>query len=85
MSIQFGVKLAAFFTLMGAFSSFSAGQQTTPPANSDTPAQTQTQDTTTGKPAAAQQPAPSADQSKDKAKDKDKDGEEEDSLMTRTS
>jgi hypothetical protein len=70
LSIQFGVKLAAFFTLMGAFSSFSAGQQTTPPANSDTPAQTQTQDTTTGKPVAAQQPAPSADQSKDKAKDK---------------
>ena len=70
MSIQFGVKLAAFFTLMGAFSSFSAGQQTTPAANSDAPAQTQTQGTNTGKPAADQQPAPSADQGKDKAKDK---------------
>ncbi len=70
LSIQFGVKLAALFALTGALSSFSAGQQTTPPENSGTPGQTQTQDTTTGQPAAAQQPAPSADQSKDKAKDK---------------
>ncbi len=71
MSIKFGIKLAAHFALASALSSFSAGQQTTPPGNSDSPAQAQPQDATAGKPTAGQQPAPSS--GKDTNKDKDKD------------
>lgn len=69
MSIKFGIKLAAHFALASALSSFSAGQQTTPPGNSDSPAQAQPQDATAGKPTAGQQPAPSS--GKDTNKDKD--------------
>jgi hypothetical protein len=68
LSIKFGIKLAAHFALASALSSFSAGQ-TTPPGNSDSPAQAQPQDATAGKPTAGQQPAPSS--GKDTNKDKD--------------
>ena len=45
MSIQFVVKLTAYLALAGASSLMSAGQQTTPPASSDSSAQTQPQGT----------------------------------------
>ena len=60
------VRVAACLALAGAFPLLSAGQQSTPLAGSDTAAQPQPQDTTSGKTTASpQQPSSNAD--KDKA------------------
>lgn len=69
MYIRLGLRVVVCLALASAFSSLSAGQQSTPPASSDPSAQAQPQDTTTGKPTASPQ-QPSSDT--DKAKDKDK-------------
>jgi hypothetical protein len=61
LSIKFAVKVAACLALAGFFSSLSAQQTTTPPANSDSSGQTQSQSQTDGQgqPAPQVQPVPS--------------------------
>ena len=73
MFIRFGVRVAAYFALAGVFGLSSAGQQSTPPTSSDPAAQTQPQDSTSGKTTASpQQPSSETDKDKDKDKNKEK-------------
>lgn len=67
MSVNFGVRVAAYFALASGLTFLSFGQQNIPPANSDLSAQAQPQDTPPGKTAASPQQSTNQDPDKDKA------------------
>ena len=66
MSIRLGVKIVVYFALASAFSLSSTGQQSTPPASSDSATPAQPQNRTPGATTTAQQPSSETDKEKDK-------------------